>query len=85
MTDLKEITSVKQRYGIIGNSEAMNRAISLLIIQPCTILNDIVCRIIAVDKHKSGTHFHIDPCCSINFFLTDTHIFMVAHAATSKS
>ena len=28
MTDLQEIMSVKQRYGIIGNSEAMNRAIS---------------------------------------------------------
>ena len=29
MTDLQEIMSVKQRYGIIGNSEAMNRAISV--------------------------------------------------------
>lgn len=29
MADFSEITSVKQRFGIIGNSEAMNRALSV--------------------------------------------------------
>ena len=42
MTDLKEITSVKQRYGIIGNSEAMNRAISVALRVAATDLSVLV-------------------------------------------
>lgn len=42
MTDLQEIMSVKQRYGIIGNSEAMNRAISVALRVAATDLSVLV-------------------------------------------
>ena len=42
MTDSQEIMSVKQRYGIIGNSEAMNRAISVALRVAATDLSVLV-------------------------------------------
>ena len=42
MTVLQEIMSVKQRYGIIGNSEAMNRAISVALRVAATDLSVLV-------------------------------------------